>query len=249
MRADKLLIRPRISRPVGLLASAFAALGVLPPIVSKVRLLLSLPTAAHYAIHVAWQVFCLSLVLLAVVWLHLDWKARSPGLAGRALGALLAVSAPAAGGVVWTLAPDFWIVWPTYGQSFQYGLCLWALATSHRRSTAMLAATTVTTGGLLPLLPKALLSNTIGIYAIGSFFVFLWLAGILLHERARIATILRAPLLFYVLYHAVLPPMNQLGCLCLAAIVLTELRFVLAPPNGVSQPTRTSPPAPVTGAM
>ncbi len=113
----------RPSKILGIVATAAAALAALPLVVSELRLLSSFWYVADYTIHMAWEAFCVSLILTAFVVFQLSWRVKSLRWAGRALGFVLVVFSAIVGGVVYALASRFWIVWPTYGIA-PIGLCL-----------------------------------------------------------------------------------------------------------------------------
>ena len=216
-----------LDRLLGGLAVVSVALGVVPPVVSELRTVTGLHQ--HDVIRGARDALYGSLVLSTFVWLHVVWKADALRPAVRALGAVCAVSALLVGVVVWREAPQFWIVWPTYGQDFQFGVALWALAVHRPASTKLAAALTVTTGALVLSLPKPLLTSPTGVSAVVSFFVFLWLIGILPSIHQRIARVLRCSLVVCLASYSVMPAATEFVRLILAAVVLTELRAVVAP--------------------
>ena len=227
------LVSSSLGRVLGWLAIAAAALGMLLPLAYEIRSLLSIGYVEHYVVRSAWNVLFGILVFGAFVWLHFEWTSSALKSAICALGAIGAVFAPIAGVLVWSMAPRFWIVWPTYGQDFLYGVCLWAVAKSHPRSKALAVAVTATTCGLFVLMPDSVSENTIGIGATVSFCVFLWLIGLFLSIRKRLASVLRVPLPACVWYYGIVVRGDvsspDIVWLCLSAILISELRAFVAP--------------------
>lgn len=230
-----------LSKPLGWLAAAAAALGIAPPTWSALRTLLSFGYLEHYVVSMAWHVLSSSLFLGVFIWLHLTWRANALLFPVGVLGAVVAVLALLAGVLVWIGAPDFWIVWPTYGQDFQYGLCLWAVA-AHPAGRPRSVAITATTGGLVLLLPASVSESMIGLSAIASFCVFLWLLGSLPLLPSRSSTLLRAPLVMYLVHLISTPSATSFVAYCLAALLLSEARAFLDPPAASDASTALRPP-------
>ena len=228
MRQKANRLSMRLSRLLAALAIAFAALGALPPVVATVRALLSLRYVEHYTIHSAWHALYVGVGLVLFVWVHLAWDGKAARSAVGTCGAICAVSSVAAGVLVWTMAPRFWIVWPTYGHYLGYGICVWALATARPGGKVMAVAVTVTTGGLIMLFPSDLRASVVGVYAIVSLFAFLWVVGVVLPNHQRIARLCRVSLAVCLGYYAA-EHATESGWLCFVAILLTELRTVIAP--------------------